>query len=294
MRRSLLFVPGDSAHRLQKATELPADVLLPNLEDAIDLSAKVEARQTVCRFLEQLREQPGGSSKPTQEIFVRINSFSSGFGMDDLQALAPLGANILLPKVESAADMEEAEEHLGSMEKEAQLAEGAIRLLCMIESPRAILESKEIAESSSRIVGLVFGGEDYQRAVRCRPKRDESEWLFPRTQMVLAARAAGMDAFDTPILDLEDRERLESSSQRARALGFDGKCAIHPSQLEILNRVFSPTSEEIRWATEVISALEQSQKQRTGTALVQGRVVDLLHMTIAERILDDARRAGLL
>ena len=179
---------------------------------------------------------------------------------------------------------------LAQLEKERGIPTGSIRLIPLIETCRGIEHAYEIATASQRIYGLFLGAEDLTADMRCKRTREGSEILFARMALLNAARAAGVEAFDTPFTDVNDLDGLQADAQRARAYGYSGKASISPRHLEIINQVFSPSEEEIQYAREVVEAIEAAEKSGKGVAAVRGKMVDKPVVLRARQTLDLARQ----
>ncbi|HTP49731.1 MAG TPA: CoA ester lyase [Anaeromyxobacteraceae bacterium] len=271
-RRSALYVPGSNARALEKARGLPADVLILDLEDAVAPGAKEEARRLVAAEL----ARPG---RPRQERVVRVNGLGSPWGEADLRALARGGADaILLPKVESADRVRETE---------ALLARGDALpsvLWAMIETPRGVLRAPEIAASCPRLACLVAGTSDLVKDLHARHTPSRREVLTSLSLVVLAARAQGLVALDGVHLDLDDDAGFEASCRQGLELGFDGKTLIHPKTIEAANRVFAPEEGAVDRAKRVIAAHAEAATRGQGVVVVDGRLVEALHVEEARRI----------
>lgn len=277
-RRSLLFVPADRPDRVRKAAGLPTDAVIIDLEDGVDLSRKDEARRLAAQAL---AEVDFGS----REVILRTNSPGSPFFAADLEALLAfprLPDTVMIPKVERPEDLEAIAVRLD----QRGIACG---LIPCVESARAVLDAPAIARAGGRNTGLMFGGYDFSADIGAA-----NEWepqLYARSRVVLAAAAAGIDPIDTPYGDFSDPEGLAEWCRKSRRLGFVGKCAIHPSQLEIINAAYAPTPEELQWAQRVVAAAEQ---QGYGAINLDGRMVDMAVVRVAQRIVAVARRTGML
>lgn len=270
-RRSILYLPGSSDRMMEKAGSRGADVLVLDLEDGVHPHHKEDARE---RVRSAYRRIDWGHS----EVFVRVNGLDTPWGEKDLRMVAELAPRaVVLPKGDEAA-----------MVSRAATTAGNVPLLVMVETARGVLAAPELARVP-RVEGLVFGAADYRESLRAGRLPDESELLFARMQVLVSARAAGIEAFDTPWFEYKDLEGLEASARRARALGFDGKTAIHPGQVEIINRVFSPTLEEIERARRVIEVMERAFAQGRNVATLGNEMVEALHLEEARRTL---ARAG--
>ena len=279
LRRSVLYVPGDSQKMLRRAAEVDSDVLLLNLEDGVALSQKDGARENIAEALQN-------TNFGARETVVRINSLNSMLGRNDLARIVPLHPDgICLPKVEKVADIKNAESAILELEVGNSLDKGSIRLHAMVESAAGLLHLPEIAVASDRMASLIFGSADYVTDIRCRPAEDRMELLLALQLIVASARSAAIDAIDAPCFDIRNRDLLEKESSHARRLGFDGKSALHPGQLEIINRVFDVASEEVAWAEMVLAELDQAETRGKALTTVGGKLLDNPHRAAAERIL---------
>jgi len=272
-RRSALYVPGSNARTLEKARTLAADVLILDLEDAVAPAAKEEARRLVVAEL----ARPG---RPRQERVVRVNGLETPWGREDLRTLAPAGPDaVLLPKVESAEAVREAE---GLLAKAG--APHGQALWAMVETPRGVLRAAEVSASSPRLACLVAGTSDLVKDLHARHTPSRIEVLTSLSLIVLAARAHGLLALDGVHLDLGDEQGFEASCRQGLDLGFDGKTLIHPKTIETANRVFAPDEEAVDRARRIIAAYEDAVVQGRGVAVVDGRLVEALHVEDARRI----------
>jgi citrate lyase subunit beta/citryl-CoA lyase len=284
-RRSALFVPGDSDRMLQKSASVPSDVLLLNLEDGVSLSQKGKARGQIAHALKNV-------DYGNREVVVRVNALNTELGQSDLAEIAPCRPHgICLPKVETADEIKTADRSLLGLEVRLGLPQGGTRLHAMIESARGVLHSFEIACASPRMASLIFGSADYANDVRCRPGEDRFELLFALQMILTSARAAGIDAIDAPCFDVHNKDMLGREAMQARRLGFDGKSALHPDQLAIINRVFDVTDEEVTWAERVMAELNGAENRGKALTTMEGKLIDNPHRAAAERIL---RRRNLL
>jgi citrate lyase subunit beta/citryl-CoA lyase len=273
-RRSALYVPGANARALEKARGLPADVLILDLEDAVAPAAKEAARAQVLAALQS--EGPSRS-----ERVVRVNGLATPWGAKDLAELARAGAEALcLPKVESPAEVLAAAAAL-----DAAGAPPGLALWATIETPRGVLSARETAFASPRLACLVAGTSDLVKDLRARHTAGRAEVLASLSLLLLAARAAGLGALDGVHLDLSDPGGFEVACRQGRDLGFDGKTLIHPSQLEAANRLFAPSEEELSAARRIVDAHAEAVAQGKGVTVVDGRLVESLHVAEAERLL---------
>jgi citrate lyase subunit beta/citryl-CoA lyase len=272
-RRSALYLPGSNARAIDKARKLSADVVLLDLEDAVAPSAKDEARALVSAAL-----RDGGFGE--RELVVRVNGLATPWGARDLAMAATSGAHaVLLPKVESAREVHAAGEALRAAGARDELA-----VWCMIETPRGVLAAAEIA-ASRRVGALVAGTSDLVKDLRARHTPARSEVLASLSWIVLAARAHRLVALDGVHLDLGDDAGFEASCRQGRDLGFDGKTLIHPRQIEVANRAFAPAAADVEAARAIVAAYAEASAAGKGVTVVNGRLVEALHVDEARRVL---------
>ncbi|HXY42336.1 MAG TPA: CoA ester lyase [Vicinamibacteria bacterium] len=276
LRRSLLYVPASSEPMLRKAQGRGADVLIVDLEDGVLPEAKPTARS---RAQDLWPELAAGRS----EVLLRINAAGTPWHGEDLETAARIHpAAVVVPKCEELRVIDAIGRRLMGLP-----------LFLMVETARGVLACAELARAPL-VAGLVFGAADFRASTRAVADPEESELLLARSSLVLAARAAGVEAIDTPCFDYRDEAGLERSARRARALGFDGKTAIHPGQLPAIHSVFSPTAAEVARAQRVIAALDEAAAAGRGVAGLDGEMLEALHGEEARRTLARARLAGLL
>ncbi|MBF0168573.1 MAG: CoA ester lyase [Alphaproteobacteria bacterium] len=269
-RRSVLYMPASNARALDKARTLPADGLIFDLEDSVAPEAKETARRQAIAALAE-----GGYGD--RDLILRVNALSTPWGLDDLKAAALSKAHaVLLPKVETAKQVQEAE---------ALLSNRDIALWCMIETPRGVLAAGEIAQSSARLGAFVMGTSDLAKDLRCAHTPDRTALLTSLGLVLLAARAHGLACLDGVHLDLNDEEGFESACRQGREMGFDGKTLIHPKTIDAANRIFAPSEHEIIEAKRICAAFEAAQAEGKGVTLVDGRLVEHLHVVQAKRLL---------
>jgi citrate lyase subunit beta/citryl-CoA lyase len=274
LRRSLLYVPASSEAMLRKVGSRGADAVIVDLEDGVLPEAKDDARSRAERLWREL--DFGGS-----EALLRVNAPGTSWHGADLEAAARLRpAGVVLPKCEDPAAVAGVAARLHD-----------IPLFLMVETARGVLAAPELARAPLA-AALLFGAADFRASVRASRDPEEAELALARGTLVLAARAAGIEAFDTPFFDYRDEAGLETSARRARTLGFDGKTCIHPGQVAVVNRVFSPSEEEVARAGRVVAALEAAAREGRGVATVNGEMVEPLHAAEARRTLARARRSG--
>jgi citrate lyase subunit beta/citryl-CoA lyase len=271
-RRSVLYMPGSNARALEKARTLPADGLILDLEDAVAPDAKEAARARVAAAVQ------AGGYRP-REVIVRVNALATPWGHADLVAAAGAGADaVLLPKVESADAIRQALSVLDGAGAPSDLA-----LWAMMETPRAMLHAAEIAAASPRLAALVMGTSDLAKELHAAHTPLRLPLLTALGLCLLAARAHGLTILDGVFLDLEDAAGFEAACRQGAELGFDGKTLIHPSQIGPANRAFAPDEAGLARARRIIEAHEAARLKGEGVVLLDGRLVEALHVREAER-----------
>lgn len=273
-RRSCLYMPGANAKALEKAKTLGADVLIFDLEDSVAPEAKEGARAQIGAAL-----AGGGYGK--REIVVRANALSTPWGAADIAALAGAGAHgVLVPKVESAADVAAADKAI------AGVGGGDVALWVMIETPRAILNLGEIAAAakSTRLAVFVMGLNDLAKEMRARQAPGRAPFQAAMAQALMAGRANALTLIDGVYNDIANAEGLEAECRQGLEFGFDGKTLIHPSQIDTANRVFAPSADEIARARAVIAAFALPENAGKGVIKVDGKMTELLHLAEAQRV----------
>jgi len=271
-RRSMLFMPGSNARALDKARGLPADGLIFDLEDAVPPARKEAARAAVAGALAE-----GGYGG--RELVLRSNPLDGPWGRADLAAAAqmPIDA-LLLPKVETPAAVQKAAALLDELG-----APPGLSLWCMLETPLGILFAREIAAAAPRLAALVVGTSDLAKELDALPGKDRLPLLPALGIAVLAARAFGLAVLDGVHLDLDDEAGFAAGCRQGRELGFDGKTLIHPKQIAAANEAFAPSSEEISAARRIIAAYAEASAAGQGVVVVDGRLVEALHVENARR-----------
>ncbi len=287
LRRTLLFIPGGNEKVLNKGLGLEVDGLILDLEDSVSPDKKETARQAVTKAL--LTAEFGRKEK-----VVRVNALSTDYGRDDLeQVLRGRPDTLLVPKVDRAEDIKAYDQRMTETEEKEGFPPGRIGLIALIESAWGIVNIESIALASSRMTGLLFGAADFTRDTHGQITADRQELLYPMMRILLAARIAGIDALDTPYFDIKDPEGLERHVLQAKAMGYDGKALIHPGQVEIVNRIFTPSAEELLQARRVIEAFQAARREGKGVIQLDGKMVENIHVAMAERTLKIAEQAGL-
>jgi len=266
-------MPGSNARALEKGRTLDADGLILDLEDAVSPTQKAEARAQVVAALAE-----GGYGH--REILLRVNGLDTEWGEADLKAAATAGADaVLLPKVESAETVQRAEQLL-----DAAGAPKDLTLWCMMETPRGILRAESIADATPRLAGFVMGTSDLAKDLHAAHTPMRLPLLTGLSTCLLAARAAGLAILDGVYLDLNDDEGFAASCKQGVELGFDGKTLIHPKQLDAANEAFAPTRDQIEFSRRVIAAHAEAEAAGKGVVLVDGKLIENLHVVAAHRL----------
>ena len=294
MRRSLHFVPGGNEKMIQKALTLPADGLILDLEDAVTPDKKAGTRPIVRRWLETL--DFGG-----RERWVRMNPIFGEYAVADLEeTIAGRPDGYIVPKPRQAEDIRRIVAILDRLEPKHGLPLGSTKLIPIAtETPEGLLNIREVAGASSRVVAISWGIEDLSAAMGLPRVRDaEGRYLdiprYARVMCSVAASAAGVEAIDTVYTDIPDLEGLRRESREGVAMGFVGKISIHPGQIEVINQEFTPSRTEAEEAVALIGAFEEHARRGAGAFAWKGQMMDLPHLTRARKIAERARAAGVL
>jgi citrate lyase subunit beta/citryl-CoA lyase len=269
MFRSLLFVPGNREEMLTKAAGLPADVLVPDLEDSVPDGEKEHAREIVREVVKTL-------TQAGRTVIPRINAMDTGLARDDLAAVVgPNVYGVTVGKVTSTWEIEQVSAILDSLEEQAGVEIGHTRLIPWLESAMAIVNAYQIASASPRIVAVAIGAEDFTNDMSVQRSDGGDEVRYARSVVAVAARAAGVIAIDTPYVNFRDAEGLEREVRSALPLGFKAKFAIHPAQLETINTLFSPSEEELEYARQVVAAFTEAEAEGRGSTSLDGKMIDI-------------------
>lgn len=282
VRRSLLYCPGDEREMMENAVELAADTVIFDLEDAVAPAARTEARRAVRESIDALAD-----SSPS--ISVRINPFDRG-GPQDVDAVVRDGEtlpdSVVLPEAESAETVAELTDHLRDVGAES------VDVIPLVETAAGLVAAEEIAAAPG-VVAVAYGDQDYTADVGATVTDEKTESLYARQRIVAAAGAATVDALDTVYTNIDDADGLRKQTEMAMSFGFDGKMAVHPSQVDIINEAFTPDPTEIEWAKAVVEGQERASKAETGVFTVDGQMIDPPLVERAETILERAEAAGL-
>ena len=287
MRRSMLFLPGNNPNMLINGNCLGADAVIFDLEDAVSPAEKDAARILVRNTLKYL-------DFSECERIVRINSIDTPYWQADIAALAPYKPDIiLLPKTSSAADVQEADDILRQWEHDLGMADNTIGLMPLIETALGVENAFSIATAAKRVRALFLGAEDLTADLQCKRTKEGKEIFYARTRLVMAARAAGVEVYDTPFTDVNDDEGIVEDATFARSLGFSGKAAISPRHVAPINQAFSPTLEDVRYAYEVMDAIALAKQQGKGAISLRGKMIDAPIVTRAQQNIAMAQALGM-
>lgn len=281
MRRTMLFLPGNNPNMIQNGGNLGADSLILDLEDAVSPEEKDSARVLVRHALSGL--DFGGC-----EIIVRVNPLGTPYWEKDIEDMVPLRPDIIMPTKVSGADyIRELVAKMAAVEKAAGIAK-PIGIMPLIETAIGLESSYAIAACDPRLAALYLGAEDLTADLRCPRSKEGGEILYARGRLVCAARAAGIDVFDTPFTDIDDLEGLERDARLAKSLGFSGKAVISPRHVDVVNTVFSPSDEEIAHAQRVFEAIREAKEQGKGAISLNGKMIDAPIVERARIVLETA------
>ena len=282
MLRSLLFVPGNRSDMLHKASSSTADALVPDLEDSVPLTEKMKGREVV-------REVVPSLARSGHVVIPRVNALSTGLVRDDLEAIVDLDiSGVWVSKLESVWELREISRILSVLEERAGIPVGHTRIFGLLESANALQHSYDICRSSSRLAGVALGAEDFLMDSGVPKTESGEETAFPRSKLALAANAARVFPVDGPYIDVRDAQGLEKHIRSALLMGYKGKFAIHPNQVEPINQAFSPSQEEIDYAQRVVQVAEEAEARGHGAVALDGKLVDLPIVERARRLLTAA------
>lgn len=293
IRRTLMYVPGNNAGLIVGSSVYEPDVLVYDLEDSVILAEKDSARELVSSVLLNRKTL----NIKAKEIMVRVNSVDSPFFRDDIFKLITADYHpdsIRLPKVESPEDVQIADRFLTEAETSAGIKPGSVEIVAILESVAGVFRVDEIACSCPRLTGLTLGAEDFTKDLGTRRSKQGDELDYARKKIVIAAAYAGIDALDTVFSDIEDTQGLRDETTKVKGLGYTGKSVIHPSQINIVNSVFSPSKIEIEKALRIISAAKEAEKNGSGAVALDGKMVDPPVVTRAVNLIKKAEILGLL
>ena len=287
MRRSMLFLPGNNPNMLINGNCLGADAIIFDLEDAVSPAEKDAARILVRNTMRYMDFHGC-------ELIVRINSIDTPYWKQDIDAILPYKpALILLPKTGTPEDALEADAYITEVEAKLGMEKKTVGLMPLIETAMGVENAFRIASCTKRVKALFLGAEDLTADLQCKRTKEGREIEYARTRLVVAARAAGVDVYDTPFTDVNDDEGIVTDAELAKALGFTGKASISPRHVEVINSVFSPTQKEVDYAYEVMEAIALAKSQGKGAIALHGKMIDAPIVARAERTIAMAEALGM-
>ncbi|WP_326675204.1 citrate (pro-3S)-lyase subunit beta [Streptococcus pyogenes] len=287
LRRTMMFVPGANAAMLRDAPLFGADSIMFDLEDSVSLKEKDTSRALVHFALKTF-------DYSSVETVVRVNGLDS-CGALDIEAVVLAGVNVIrLPKTETAQDIIDVEAVIERVERENSIEVGRTRMMAAIESAEGVLNARDIAKASKRLIGIALGAEDYVTNMKTRRYPDGQELFFARSMILHAARAAGIAAIDTVYSDVNNTEGFQNEVRMIKQLGFDGKSVVNPRQIPLVNEIYTPTKKEIDHAKQVIWAIREAESKGSGVISLNGKMVDKPIVERAERAIALATAAGVL
>ncbi|MBN6075679.1 citrate (pro-3S)-lyase subunit beta [Aggregatibacter actinomycetemcomitans] len=283
LRRSMLFVPGSNAAMLSNSFIYKPDSIMFDLEDAVALKEKDTARLLVAHALQHPLYKD-------IETVVRVNPLDSEFGVADLNIVVRAGVDVVrMPKTETAQDVIDMDREITEIEKACGREVGSTKMLAAIESPLGITQANQIATASKRLIGIALGAEDYVRNLKTERSPEGIELLFARCSILQAARAAGIQAFDTVYSNANNEEGFLKEAALIKQLGFDGKSLINPRQIELLHNLFAPTQKDVDQAKRIIEAAEEAERQGSGVVSLNGKMIDAPIIDRAKLVLERAK-----
>ena len=287
LRRTMMFMNAQKPGLIKDAYIYGVDSIMLDLEDAVAENQKDAARFSLYHALKTI-------DYGDTEVIVRINGLDTPHWQEDIRVCVAGGADgIRIAKCESAQDVKTVEEHVLAAEKEFGVEEGRTLLMAALESPKGILNAYEICAASPRMFGVAISGGDFRKCMQTKFHPDGMDMLTARGMMLIAARAAGVQCFDTVFTDLDDNEGFEAEVRQNKEMGFDGKSLINPKQIRLVHEVFAPTEKEVAQAEAMVSAFREAQAKGIGVFTVNGKMVDVAFIPGAERTLKLAKACGM-
>ncbi|MGM9815787.1 MAG: citrate (pro-3S)-lyase subunit beta [Lepagella sp.] len=287
LRRTMMFVPGNNPGMMADAHIYGPDSIMLDLEDSVSMAEKDTARLLVYNALKSV-------DYGETEMVVRINPLNTPYGKKDIEAVVKAGVDVVrMPKTETADEVREVEAEIERVEREIG-ALGRTKIMAAIESALGVVNAYDIATSSKRMMGIALGAEDYCANLKTQRSKGGDELRLARETIVVAARAAGIDALDTVYSNLNDMETFRREVEYIKTLGFDGKSIINPRQIEVVNDVFTPTEKDIEKAKAIVAAIKEAEKKGSGVISLNGKMIDRPVVIRAERTITLAKAAGIL
>ena len=287
MRRSMLFLPGNNPNMLINGNCLGSDAVIFDLEDAVSPAEKDAARILVRNTMRYMDFRGC-------EIIVRINSIDTAYWQKDIDEILPYQPGlVLLPKTSCASDVQIVDAYMSQVEEKLGLEMNTVGIMPLIETAMGVENAFAIASATKRVKALFLGAEDLTADLQCKRTKEGREIEYARTRLVVAARAAGVDVYDTPFTDVNDDEGIVKDAQLAKALGFTGKASISPRHVEVINSVFSPTQKDVDYAYEVMDAIALAKEQGKGAIALHGKMIDAPIVARARQTIAMAQALGM-
>lgn len=287
LKRTGLYASGSNPVNMIQAAFYNEDMLIYDLEDSVPAAEKDAARLLVYQILKEHRPKD-------KYVVIRVNGIYSEYLEEDLQAAVRANPDcIRIPKVEYAREVQNISERIAHIEEKVGLEAGKIQLICNIESYMGVLNAGEIAKADQRVVALALAAEDLTASLKAQRTKKGLEVFYARSAVLLACRAAGVDALDIVFSDINDEEGLREDTALAKNLGFDGKTVVHPRQIDVVNSYFTPSTKEIRYALRVLAAVEQGKREGKGAVALDGGMIDKPMELRALTTLAQAEAAGI-
>lgn len=287
LRRTMMFVPGNNPGMMADAHIYGPDSIMLDLEDSVTMAEKDTARLLVYNALKSV-------DYGTTEMVVRINPLNTPYGKKDIEAVVKAGVDVIrMPKTETAEEVKEVEREIERVEAELGCM-GRTRIMAAIESTLGVVNAYAIATTSPRMMGIALGAEDYCANLKAQRTPGGDELRLARETIVVAARAAGIDALDTVYSNLNDMETFRAEVEYIKTLGFDGKSIINPRQIEVVNEVFAPKEKEIAKARAIVAAIKEAEAKGSGVISLNGKMVDRPVVIRAQRTINLAIASGIL
>jgi citrate lyase subunit beta/citryl-CoA lyase len=287
LRRTMMFLPASNPSMVKDAFIYGADSLMFDLEDAVALTEKDSARFLIYNALKTI-------DYGNTELVVRINGLDSPFGREDIEAVVRAGVHVIrLPKTETKEDIHAVEAIIEEVERKCGREVGSTKMMAAIESPIGVINAFEIATASKRLIAVALGAEDYVTNLKTKRYPDGMELLGARSQIIIAARAAGIYALDTVYTEVDNEEGFRREVELIKQLGFDGKSVINPRQIKPVHEIYTPSEKEINKSISIVRAAKEAEEKGLGVISVNGKMVDKPIVERAERILQLAAASGL-
>ncbi len=287
MRRSMLFLPGNTPNIIVNGEILGADAVILDLEDAVAPTEKDSARILVRNAIKYM-----GFGKC--EVIVRINSIDTDYWMKDLDAIIPVEPSLIMPpKTAGAEDVKAVDAYITQLEEKLGMEKNTVGLIPLIETALGVENAFQIASASKRVQAIFLGGEDLTADLHCKRTKEGNEIAYARSRMVCAARAAGVEVYDTPFTDVNDDEGIYTDAAYARSLGFTGKSSISPRHVKAINEVFSPSQKDVDYAYEVMEAIRIGKEQGKGAVALRGKMIDAPIVARAQQTIAMAEELGM-